>query len=344
MIAYLENGMIQRRWIAWCGLALLLLLTGCGGCRRSAVENLPVPTDNPGVDALAPPPQLDRPGIENLTKADLEGLARAADRYCQAITQLGGRVSVSVDLSFTKVTDAETARLAFPAATQSVNFSETAIGDDTVAGFAKLTGLRSAMLAATKITDRSVSHLQQLPQLTAVDLMRTEVSSEGQAALMGVLEARAAANATPRSETPANWAFDRAIAEAAKSAAADMDHYAAAVAKFGGSVDIQLDFSRLPLADADVEKIPLPGSVRGIDLSYTKVTDETLKQLRNHAPLERIALIKTSISDAGVKELIEMPNLCEANLEGTNISFPSRMALTKALTPHLSAKANRRGR
>jgi len=317
-----------------------------GGCWSSTEEvSLPVVPHRPNVDRPIPPPQPNRPEIEGLSKAELRTLAEGADRYCEALTQLGCRPSITVNLSYTEVTDADLAKLAFPSATQCINLSETAVGDDAIAGLTTLSGLRTLLLSSTAVTDRSVSHLQQLQQLILVDLMNTQVSSDGQAAIMALVEVRAA-NASPApSAPPEGWVFSTAAAEAARAAAADMDRYADAVSKFGGEVELSLDFSRLPLTESDVRQVPLAKCVRGIDLSNTKVTDPALTYLREAAPnLEKISLNSTGVTDAGIKELMALPRLCEANLEGTNISFGTRMELIKALTPHLSEKARRRGR
>jgi hypothetical protein len=316
------------------------------GCKRTTDDiNVQVVPDQPELDRPHPPPQPDRPEIESLSQAQLRTLAEGADRYCEALAQLGCRASITVNLSYTDVTDADVAKLAFPAATESINLSETSVGDDAIAGLTSLSRLRTLLVSSTAVTDRSISYLQQLPQLVLVDLMNTQVSSEGQTALMALLETRVASGGAAPPAPPDGWVFNTVAGETARKAAADMDRYAEAVAKFGGDVELHLDFSRLPLTDADLKQLPWPKCVRGIDLSHSKVTDQSLTYLRQAVPdLEKISLNSTAITDAGVKELMAMPRLCEAPLEGTNIAFRSRIDLTQALTPHLTEKARRRGR
>jgi len=329
-------------WFRRSSFLLVASVLMLGGCGRSA--NLPDGAAAPVVDAFGAPAQVDQAKVATLSRSDLEPLAAAVDRYCQALRQLGGRAAVRVNLSFTDVTDGEMAKLVFPTATDSVNLSNTAIGDQTVTRLVKLSGLRTVLLSSTQVTDHSLGYLQQLPQLAAADLMRTQVSSDGSAALEAFLQPRvAAAGSAARTEAPAGWRMDPAVAATVRASAEDVDRYADAVAAFGGTVELDLDFSRLPLTDADVQGIALPRCVRGMDLSYAKITDQTLESLQELAGLERIALVKTAIGDEGVKHLIAMPNLCEANLEGTSVSFDMRMALVRAMAPHLSAKARRHG-
>ncbi|MCE9546826.1 MAG: hypothetical protein K8T25_15205 [Planctomycetia bacterium] len=333
----------------------LLAVASSQGCKRN---HPPAPAAPAGggprvatitdFDTVAPARRVDRNAIRKFSKSDLVALASGVDSYCQAVKAAGGNCSVTVDLSYCDINDTDIADLAFPQETKMIDLSYTVTGDEGTASLVGLTGLRLLQISSTKVTDRCLDSLRKMPHLMSVDVRNTSVSQENMTSLSNVLTAHAAADEPPRgggtdSVASADKAFDAAKRQSMQQAAAEVDKYAAAVAKFGGSVRLELDFSHLPITDADVQGLTLnlPKSVTALDLSFTGVTDKSLAHLRQLPGLEQIGLAKTQITEEGVKILLQMPDLCDANLEGTGISFASRMELIRGLLPHQHIKLKR---
>ena len=64
-----------------------------------------------------------------------------------------------------------------------------------------------------------------------------------------------------------------------------------------------------PVGDADLAFLEGLSSLETLDLSYTRITDEGLKQIKGLKSLKRLALHGTKVTDAGLKEIAELENL-----------------------------------
>lgn len=82
----------------------------------------------------------------------------------------------------------------------------------------------------------------------------------------------------------------------------------------------------------DAEIMPILGyfpSLVRLDLSTTRITDETLKIVSRHSRLEVIDLRGTLVTDEGVRMLSKSKSLIEVSLDGTGISDEAIVHLSK---------------
>ena len=112
---------------------------------------------------------------------------------------------------------------------------------------------------------------------------------------------------------------------------------AAAVERLGGKVKfagedsqraiVEVDLSRTPVTDADLDLLRPLAQLRAINLSGTAITDRGLAALRDCRSLKKLNLNLTKVSDAGLASLVDLPELEELYLIET--------ALTDASVPDL---------
>ena len=89
-----------------------------------------------------------------------------AEKAIAEIQKLGGRVT-GLDLSSTKVTDAELVHIQGLSQLQTLNLGSTSITDAGLAHLAGLTELQVLDLSSTKVTDAGVAELKRaLPKVT----------------------------------------------------------------------------------------------------------------------------------------------------------------------------------
>ena len=88
-----------------------------------------------------------------------------------------------------------------------------------------------------------------------------------------------------------------------------------AIEKLGGKVTVLgTDFSGKPFVK--------------VVLSYTKVTDAGLKELKEITNLQLLSLAGTQVTDAGLKELKDLKTLIGLNLIGTQVTDAGLKELT----------------
>jgi len=57
-----------------------------------------------------------------------------------------------------------------------------------------------------------------------------------------------------------------------------------------------------------------------LNLDFTGITDDSLRQLRSLDSLEYLGLCETGVTDAGIEHLVEMRHLDELDLRNTNVT------------------------
>ena len=155
--------------------------------------------------------------------------------------------------------------------------------------------LQVVNLYRTQITNAGVARLQELKELTDVDLRYSRVTANGVEALRSALpncKVQYVGASTIRPKT----------AGAARPAADTEPAIAAWVKALGGATE----------SDG--------GRLKGIDLSYTSVSDAQLSHLSGLTGLERLSLEVTQVGDLGMAALQGLTGLKSLNLNSTTVS------------------------
>ena len=92
------------------------------------------------------------------------------------------------------------------------------------------------------------------------------------------------------------------------------------------TIRMQLKKPKGKLTKADLEKVV------SLNLNFTKITDEGLKELPKLKQLTAIDLGSTQITDAGLKELAKLKQLTSLNLNNTKVTKAGVAELQKALS------------
>jgi Leucine-rich repeat (LRR) protein len=109
------------------------------------------------------------------------------EKAIAAIKELGGRIwieekspdNVSVDLRYTRVTDAGLANLKGLISLQSLYLWNTQVTDAGLENIKELTKLRTLDLSQTQVTDAGLINLKELTQLEELDLGFTQITDAG---------------------------------------------------------------------------------------------------------------------------------------------------------------------
>ena len=123
-----------------------------------------------------------------------------------------------------------------------------------------------------------------------------------------------------------------------------VDRYRDIVRGFGGQADVNLDFSRTAITDDDLARLPLPDSVRGIDLSVTQIGDAGLEHLLRARRLERLNLSGTKVTEAGARTLKKMPYLWSVNVDQSQMPLATQLELLRFFATRAEARTQARPR
>ena len=244
----------------------------------------------------------------------------------EALPQEAWRL-VGVDLSYTKVTDDDLARLRGAAALQTLNLdSAELIGD---AGLLNLAGLplTSLDLRNTQVTDGSVPVLQQLPQLSLLSLAHTGVTDAGMAGL-AKLSRLEQLNVCNNPITDAGLAelrglsslkslasYDTAITDAGLAHVAEMTaleylHVGDTQVSDAGLIHLsslkqlrQLNLDRTAVSDAGLVHLAALPSIAALWLEETQITDAGLQHLKPLSTLGDLSVKRTAVTEAGLQQL-----------------------------------------
>jgi len=93
---------------------------------------------------------------------------------------------------------------------------------------------------------------------------------------------------------------------------------------------IGADLCDLPITDADIQALLRCGEdIEFLNLTATRITDETIAHLKRIPRLTNLTLARTQISDAGFEQLADLKNLESLSLCGTSITDNSLVHLGK---------------
>ena len=148
-----------------------LLLAGCGGTEQ-----------HPSTNAERPSTQVVNAALQNkyVTK---EGFA-------SQIAQTGGRIQLSVDLSYTKLTDEDLAQIVFPQYMTTLDLTGCPISNAGLAHLIQSENLRELDLSHTMVTEECLNTLERMPVLEAVHLHGTAISPDVQRKIVRIFRQR----------------------------------------------------------------------------------------------------------------------------------------------------------
>jgi hypothetical protein len=126
-------------------------------------------------------------GVATGPKLSGKDLAIQVEKLGGKVTRLPfvkDRVAYKVDLSKTKVTDADLLILGEMKGLDDLDLSRTRVTDRGIAALAGAEGLSGLDLVGTKVTDAAIPHLRKIPKLSHVNLAQTDVTARGVAQLV----------------------------------------------------------------------------------------------------------------------------------------------------------------
>ncbi len=228
-----------------------------------------------------------------------------------AIKKLGGKVMidnkrdgkpvVGVDLSDTKVTDADLALLKQLPDLQLLRLAVTGVTGDGLEHLKGLKKLDFLVLERTKITDKSLARLKVIPSLQTLDLGGTSVGDEGVAHLKS-LDRLVFLNLSMTKVTDAGIAHLKDLKQ--------LEELGLLIAaqirsNFSESHDSRRTsvcgpFSAISANWAAVRNLTLFAQR---SVSFTKITDAGLLHLRGMSSLKSLDLSSTKVTAKGIKAL-----------------------------------------
>ena len=110
----------------------------------------------------------------------------------QQIRSIGGRIQISIDFSFTKLTDQQLAELDLPVNLTRLDLGGTSITDASIAYLQKAENLEELNLMGTQVTDACLEDLKKIPKLLRAEIHATDVSPEKQLEMVKFFSSRRA--------------------------------------------------------------------------------------------------------------------------------------------------------
>ena len=147
------------------------LLAGCGG------------------GDTHPSATAERPPLESVNEA-LRKKYVTADELLSQIEDADSRMQLTLDLSYTKLTDEDLAEIEFPSYLTKLNLTGCPITDEGLVHLAACKSLRSLNLSETEVTGMCVEPLEAIPSLRSVDLNGTDIEPDTQRKLIKIFRQR----------------------------------------------------------------------------------------------------------------------------------------------------------
>lgn len=271
-----------------------------------------------------------------------------------SLTVLGGMPDLEVlSLAGTNTTDYGLRHLRTLTRLTSLNLSDTGVTDEGLVGLDAAVGLTDLFLANVSVGAPTVARLGHLTQLRTLDLSGTAIDGSATKTLanLSALESLSLAKTRQTSESISRLRGLRALREL------DLEHTRVDAKVMEALADLSslvgLDLSETSLKEARFDQLPrtlrvlrlgqsaapvaglraLPGLARleVLDVSGLEVSDGDLQFLSDHArALERLNVNFTSVGDAGVKALAQLPVLQRLDVGKTRLTGVGVAALATA--------------
>ena len=224
-----------------------------------------------------------------------------------------------LDLAGTRVTDWGISQLQSSGSLRVLSIRHTAATNDSLAALANLQELEELELAATKITDAGLQHLQSLRNLKELDLTRTAVTDAG---LVAIAEMTSLEGLNLLSLSITDQGL-RHLAALTNLRTLDLSGQAitdAGVAALAGLTELRsFRASGSSLTDQAVDTIVRFEKLERLYLQRTNITDDGMPKLASLKQL-RTLYVESSITDAGIDALKDLPNLEVLGIGGPNIT------------------------
>ena len=208
-------------------------------------------------------------GPDEVVSLDLQ-YTRVTDAWLKELGQF--KNLHTLDLSFTAVTNTGLNELAQFANLQSLNLSGTKVTGERLKELAPLTNLHTLNLSRVAVNDTNLKALAPLTNLHTLDLSFTQVTDPGPRELVSLKNLQT------------------------------------------------LNLSNTTVTDAGLRAVAPLTSLRSLFLSGTAVTDAGLKELAPLKHLQSLNLSRTAVTDAGLKELAPFQYLRTLTLERTQVT------------------------
>lgn len=105
----------------------------------------------------------------------LWGMGGCSGNYESQVENLGGKVSLRIDLSNSEVTDDDLEGLGFPEITKEVLLENTGITDRGVEALSQFESIEFVDLTGTQITGNALEILMQFPNLQSANVLADNV-------------------------------------------------------------------------------------------------------------------------------------------------------------------------
>jgi Leucine-rich repeat (LRR) protein len=253
---------------------------------------------------------------EKTTDADLEEFA-------------GCRSLRSLDVTSGHITDKSLERISKFNSLASISIKNAAITDAGLVHLSNL-GLVSLELTNCNITDAGLSHLAKLNGLSTLNLADTRITGAGLTQIADNIPIR-------------ELTLDRcAVSDAHCHEFARLKYLdslslnGTAITDKGLSQFVSaLDLSSLHLKDTEVDGtgLQLNRSIQVLDLSNSRVTDESIQSLISLTELAWLSLSNTKITDKAIEHLVQIQKLAHLDLSRTQVSDAGVAKLAKIASP-----------
>ena len=257
-------------------------------------------------------PDLGRPPNLVIDRRDQKAVKRIQSIGGSVVQTEGKATVAAVDLSGTRVTDADLECLVELKELESLNLSGTAVSNAGLKWLSGLQNLQRLDLSNTGITNPGAKDLAALLHLAELDLKDVSVTDAG-------LKDLAVCKNLRRLNLQGSKVTDAGLKELARfPKLACLDLFETQVSD--ATLRTLRESDRLHLLFvAEGKSGERPNSLEaviGINLAHTKVTDAGLKELAGMKNLAWISLEGTHVTDAGLKTLAHHKNLTRIDLQG----------------------------
>jgi tRNA A-37 threonylcarbamoyl transferase component Bud32 len=308
----------RKRLLLAAVLALLAAGLLAGGVAWRLRDGRVEPVGQGGDGVEPPAPKKGGPSPEEAKAA--EAFAKLGGRV-RRDDLLPGKPVVAVDLSRTKVTDADLRGLTACKSLTVLHLGHTSVTDDGLKHLAGLARLKTLALTQTRVSDAGMEHVGGLKQLVALELQFTPVGDEGLKHLAGLTRLRTLSlygtRVTDEGVEVVGRFKDLTFLSLDETAITDagLKHLTGL-----GKLEVLGLFSTWAVGDEGMRSLARMKRLRSVDLCGTRVTDRGVGALARRGRLASIRLAGTKVTDAGVKELARLKDLGVLDLTNTAVT------------------------
>jgi len=130
-----------------------------------------------------------RPSAEQVNEI-LASRYAESENFDQQVRAVGGRIRLSLDLSYTKLNDEDFEKIKLPEYLTDLNLAGTEITDVGIEHLQNADNLQELDLSHTKVTDECIDELRSPPKLKVVRLHDTKISGDNQREMIRFLRGR----------------------------------------------------------------------------------------------------------------------------------------------------------